>query len=187
MDTIVTKKCSKCGEIKFLENFHKQKLSIDGFGSWCKSCKHLRRSIDYKNNKSEQNKNAIKWKKEHRKIISRKNKEAYHKDVELSRLKYRIYNGRYRKSHPEKITQYNNDHRARILQSGGTIKSDEWLSLCNKYGNVCLCCGKGDVKLTIDHVVPLSKGGANLITNVQPLCKSCNSKKGTQTIDYRRK
>jgi 5-methylcytosine-specific restriction endonuclease McrA len=48
-----------------------------------------------------------------------------------------------------------------------------------------LCCGRPDVKLTQDHVVPLARGGSNLIDNIQPLCASCNSSKGTQTIDYR--
>lgn len=48
----------------------------------------------------------------------------------------------------------------------------------------CLCCGSYE-RLSIDHVIPISKGGMNVIENLQTLCVSCNSKKGNKTIDYR--
>ena len=53
-----------------------------------------------------------------------------------------------------------------------------------EYEHRCLACGI-DGALTIDHVIPVSKGGPNTADNVQPLCGPCNSSKGTNTIDYR--
>lgn len=50
---------------------------------------------------------------------------------------------------------------------------------------LCLACGADD-DLTIDHVVPKSRGGAHGRENFQTLCRPCNSGKGVQTIDYRR-
>lgn len=38
-------------------------------------------------------------------------------------------------------------------------------------------------KLTIDHVVPLSRGGTHTWTNVVAACSSCNNKKGSKTPD----
>ena len=50
----------------------------------------------------------------------------------------------------------------------------------------CLCCGEKRRSLfTIDHIVPLSKGGSNGKRNLQTLCFKCNGKKGNKTIDYR--
>jgi superfamily II DNA or RNA helicase len=54
--------------------------------------------------------------------------------------------------------------------------------------NTCLCCGKkrGEgVALNIDHIIPVAMGGGNTLSNLQTLCRICNSDKGVNTIDYR--
>lgn len=45
----------------------------------------------------------------------------------------------------------------------------------------CLECGAKD-NLTVDHIVPLSRGGTNYFANLQTLCKNCNSKKGNHYV-----
>jgi len=46
----------------------------------------------------------------------------------------------------------------------------------------CVYCGaKHD--LTIDHVIPISKGGENTWDNMVSACRRCNSKKGDRTPD----
>src|SRR5215213_7334982 len=52
---------------------------------------------------------------------------------------------------------------------------------------MCFRCGDGDILLTSDHVNPLSVGGSNRITNLQPLCGSCSSWKNIKAVDYRPK
>lgn len=49
---------------------------------------------------------------------------------------------------------------------------------------VCLCCGSSE-KLSIDHIIPVIKNGPNHLSNLQTLCKSCNSRKCDKIIDYR--
>jgi 5-methylcytosine-specific restriction endonuclease McrA len=50
-----------------------------------------------------------------------------------------------------------------------------------------LACGQREpeIKLTIDHVVPLVRNGSHDKSNIQPLCLSCNDSKGTKVLDYR--
>lgn len=48
----------------------------------------------------------------------------------------------------------------------------------------CLCCGSKN-NLSIDHIKPINKGGENKISNLQTLCRSCNSKKSDTFKDYR--
>lgn len=43
-------------------------------------------------------------------------------------------------------------------------------------GKRCAYCGTTK-SISIDHIIPLVKGGAHTITNIQILCLSCNSKK----------
>lgn len=43
-------------------------------------------------------------------------------------------------------------------------------------GNKCLHCGTIE-NLTLDHIIPLSKGGSGKIDNLQTLCQPCNLKK----------
>lgn len=49
-------------------------------------------------------------------------------------------------------------------------------------GKRCLFCGASD-NLTIDHLIPVSKGGINEITNYIILCGSCNHLKDNLTLE----
>jgi 5-methylcytosine-specific restriction endonuclease McrA len=40
----------------------------------------------------------------------------------------------------------------------------------------CAHCGTAN-NLTIDHIIPLAKGGANEVHNLQMLCEPCNAEK----------
>lgn len=70
--------------------------------------------------------------------------------------------------------------RARKRGNGGTFTSAEWRDKCALLGNVCIYCGEAK-PLTIDHKVPLSRGGTNDITNIVPACRDCNLTKRAMT------
>lgn len=73
---------------------------------------------------------------------------------------------------------------ARLKGSIGSFTVKEWSELKEKYGHKCAICGISEtiVKLTKDHITPLTKGGSNHIKNIQPLCQSCNSRKSNKTL-----
>lgn len=48
----------------------------------------------------------------------------------------------------------------------------------------CLNCERS-INLTIDHIIPINKGGENKLSNLQTLCKSCNCSKSDTYKDYR--
>jgi 5-methylcytosine-specific restriction endonuclease McrA len=87
---------------------------------------------------------------------------------------------------PEAIRRKNSKRRASKAKAEGSHSPEEFYSLCKQYGNICLKCRSSDLPLTADHVIPLSKGGSDSIENIQPLCLSCNSGKGSRIMDYRK-
>jgi 5-methylcytosine-specific restriction endonuclease McrA len=50
------------------------------------------------------------------------------------------------------------------------------------FGGACAYCGNTE-KLTIDHYVPLSRGGMHASSNIVPACLSCNCSKGAKDAE----
>ena len=71
----------------------------------------------------------------------------------------------------------NEKERRRRDASSFIAKKSTKQYILDKYGMMCIKCGTTE-KITIDHIVPVSKGGEDTHENIQPLCSSCNSKKG---------
>ena len=77
--------------------------------------------------------------------------------------------------------------RARLAEAEGSFTTAEWVALLSGF-DACPDCSRRweDIPpppsrssvVTRDHIVPIAKGGANTISNIRPLCYSCNSKKG---------
>ncbi len=86
----------------------------------------------------------------------------------------------------EYIRFYKSRYKFNKKNAEGSCTFGEWELLKKQYGFKCPSCGKyePEIKLTIDHIIPLSKGGSNYIENIQPLCGNCNSKKNTKIIKY---
>jgi len=155
----------------------------------CRACMKQK----YEENKVERIAKAVKWNRTH-KVARAKIAAAWQKThKEYVNEKH----SEWTKRNPEKNRANEARRKARALKVGGTYSSEEWFALKKNFNNMCLCCGlkekqlkKLGRKLVPDHVIPLSRGGSNDITNIQPLCHGlggCNNIKGTKDTDYRKK
>jgi len=72
----------------------------------------------------------------------------------------------------------------KVVEQRGSFTKGDFELLLRHYGQ-CLRCGRDDVILVPDHIVPLFRGGQHAWDNIQPLCHVCNIWKGQKMIDYR--
>lgn len=167
------KTCSRCREQLPAESFNKCAARKDGLNNNCKACnRELSREWRAKNPKRARA-NSIR--------STQKLKETnpdYHRDYWKNYYDTEI--GR------AKVTASKQARRKRLSECEDNYTAEEFAELCILYGGACLRCERTDVRLTVDHVIPLSKGGDNSIQNIQPLCGPCNSSKGNRhNTDYR--
>ena len=99
--------------------------------------------------------------------------------------KRRVYAATYRGKHWDAIQAGNEKHRA--LKTANTPKEElltagQWRTIVEEYGHRCAYCGRELNKPTMDHVLPLSKGGKHTRENVVPSCQGCNSSKNGKLL-----
>jgi len=205
------KVCSKCDIEKSLDSFYKDSTKKDGYRCECCSCRKLynkehKAEIKLyrdKYNKTYYQKNrekAITYSNQYRKNNEQKVKESskksYLKTINTRKI-YLINNKQKIKKqqsewyylikdtkHYRNIIKARNTKRRHLEKNAGNFTAQDWKEVLEKHGEYCLHCGSVE-HITVDHVVPLSKGGSNTKDNLQPLCLSCNCSKGTKTMDYR--
>lgn len=201
------KKCPCCNIEKEESEFHKDKKRKDGLFVYCKNCVSIKNKKSYqnklvenrdlkrlraRNNKDKNKKRSNNWYQEnkcHKKQYS-SNYRAENKEY------YKEYQKEWDKNNPEKvrqkrkryyqtkngklsIKQRNHNRKSRLRGANGNHTFKEWEKLKNECNYTCQLCFKKEpeIILTRDHIIPISKGGNNYISNIQPLCISCNSSK----------
>lgn len=119
---------------------------------------------------------------------------------EENKAQKRAYYYRHKKEQIEKRRLYRHTEKGRIVmlhkrekrrtqkmflsESYTTI---EWMVKLDATNGICPGCNTyvGKNKLELDHIIPISKAPAGFnytINDIQPLCKSCNSRKGNKMV-----
>lgn len=111
-----------------------------------------------------------------------------HKYQKFCSVKCRVkYNNRKIKArNPKRWRERRNfdtmQRRYRIKANGGKFTLEEWKQMKKDCNYTCPECHKSEpeIKLTIDHKIPLTRGGKHEKENIQPLCSRCNTIKGNK-------
>lgn len=67
----------------------------------------------------------------------------------------------------------------------GYVSKTEWATVISAHDGRCAYCGEPPQRLTIDHVVPASRGGDHFAGNVVPACFTCNQSKKDRIVSPR--
>lgn len=160
------KVCGKCGIYKPFTKFYKDKTKSDGHRSYCKEC-GKKYSISWnKTNSSKRRRITAKYRNSHTKYL----KESYRK--------WEIEN-------PDKVRAKVERRRALLnCVEINDFTGEQWSQMKEQYSYTCVYCrGFFGDKITMDHVVPLSKGGNHTQSNIVPACHSCNASKGNKSLE----
>lgn len=196
--------CTKCGIEKPSSAFFKLSVSADGLNSNCKACLKLYtagRKDKYdawrKDNRArlvaqdnERNKNPIRKKykcdreRERRlanpELHSQKQRESYQRNKEKRRAEKK----QFRIEHPDIIR--NRNRRRKAVLRGAKTEAYRDVDIFERDKWVCGICSllidknlkhPDNMSRSIDHIVPISKGGMDCPDNVQAAHLVCNIKK----------
>jgi len=137
-------------------------------------------SAYYQEHKEQQRQYNLEYRRGHKKEATANKLKYYRENREEVRARLK----RWREKNPGKSQEYFHRRRALEMDAEGSYTAEEWLAILDKYGHKCLACGITE-NISVDHVIPLRKGGSNYPHNLQPLCVSCNSSKKNRYIEYR--
>jgi 5-methylcytosine-specific restriction endonuclease McrA len=123
-----------------------------------------------------------KWDRANPESGVRKNRKWREKNLDRERVAQRDRTAAWKRANPEAVKANHHRRRARKLASPGAgITAAEWAGLKVEYGGRCAYCARAR-KLQLDHIDPLSKGGAHEPENAAPACQDCNFTKHDKSL-----
>ena len=129
---------------------------------------------------------ANNWRKKNPEKSRAADRAWYAKSYQRIRERKIVSVKKYTAAHPEMVNAWKviSNHRRRLqIRATETLSLAEWKAIVERHDGRCYYCGVVPKKITIDHVVPLSRGGRHEASNVVPACQSCNSRKGSKLLE----
>lgn len=188
--------CRRCGCTKPLSSafFFRDSRNASGFKYGCKVCYLVRQalkrreSVEVYRERERQYESAAHVKARRRKYVEDNReiyREACRKWRERNPGKQSELTRKYVKANPHKKREFDRTYRARKLGAEHEpYSSADILSLWHEQGGCCYYCGVPVFAVYhIDHKRPLSRGGADKLSNLCVACPFCNNSKKDKTED----
>ena len=151
--------CKACGLEKPVDAFGLFKSAKSGRRSKCKECV------------------AAEWQATKTPEILARNRAITEKWTAENKERARATQRAWREDNPDKVRSHWQKRRAVLAEVASVryTKADEDIKKAY-WGDVCWMCGSPEIA-HMDHVKPISKGGADMLCNLRPACERCSLKK----------
>lgn len=171
--------CKVCGEAKALTEYHKDTGGTDGYRAQCKPCRNGYMASYYEDNRA----SRVAYEQ-----MRRTERSGHMRALDMARYE----------RHRDKRIALASDHvrirRARLagaeMENGVTVRALRELN-----GDLCCYCGivmdfargvRGDGipsnRASLEHVVPISRGGGHTFANTALACHLCNVSKNAKLV-----
>jgi 5-methylcytosine-specific restriction endonuclease McrA len=114
-------------------------------------------------------------------VILQQRKDRYASNPEHA-AKMRAYGRAWNAKNPAQKCLLSANRRSALLGRPGRYSKEEWDSRLAEFGHACAYCLRTNIRLVVEHVLPVSRGGDSAIDNVVPACARCNSAKGARGV-----
>jgi hypothetical protein len=179
----VTKNCTRCGHIKDVSAFAKDRQKKDGLRNWCRDCVRDHRRI----NAEQINAQRQAYRHDNQETLREKSREYHEANRDEILERKRAYDIEHRDEiaartaayyarHPEKKWANTYQNRAKALGLEPIVKDFTVADVIEAYGARCHYCPDGDFE-ELDHHHPVAAGGAHTLANVRPSSSRCNNAK----------
>jgi 5-methylcytosine-specific restriction endonuclease McrA len=201
--SLPAKACTKCGEVKLLDQYSVASKEKDGRKDCCKVCTAVAAKIYragtkdkaasyYKRSKLADPEKYLERGRKYKAANREKIREGDAKYREDNKEKELVRHRIYRENNPDLGRAHVRRRRARKLNNGVEVYTE--LQVLETYGIDCHLCNRPvdmsaprrvgspgwETALHIDHVIPISKGGQDSLANVRPSHGICNLKKSAR-------
>jgi 5-methylcytosine-specific restriction endonuclease McrA len=163
-----------------------KKMHAEHQKEWAKNNKE--RVNGYNKNWKERNKEKVKiYKKKdydtHTQSYKDRASKWYYEHADQAKASRREYGKKFRKTHKDMINTWGRNRRALLKESHGshTVQDISYLYKAQK-GKCFYCKKKLNNVYDVDHIIPISRGGANDKYNLVLSCSFCNGSKGSKLL-----
>lgn len=180
------KYCAKCRTLKSLDSYSSNRTTKDGLQYNCKACNkayqeaNAEKRAEYRREYYQANRERlIAYWAEYREKHPDRVKASARANYQRYREKHLEIRRRYCRENPEQIRDHNDKRRAMLRGAAGAEKISR-RRVWEREGGRCHICGERVPyeKATLDHLIPLSKGGEHSYLNVRIAHGPCNSRRG---------